>query len=83
MVKDPDNKLDKNAYINRDTRDPVVFPRIGAFEIYIYNVLIYSKFMTNNWPNHYKLIQIITKIIEAKKKGESLEEYSVYRFREE
>jgi hypothetical protein len=42
-------------------------------------VLIYSKLLTNNWPNHYKLIQILTKIIDAKKKGLSLDEFSVFR----
>lgn len=82
LAKNPEDKLNKNAYINKQSNEPVTFPRIGAFEVYIYNVLIYSKLFTNNWPNHFKLIQILNKIIEAKKKGNSLEEFSVYQMYE-
>jgi len=34
--------------------------------------------MTTHWPNHYKIIQTITKIIEDKKLNNSLESYSIY-----
>jgi hypothetical protein len=47
--------------------------------VYIYNILIFSKLLTNNWPNHYKLLQLINKIIEENKKGNKLDEFSVYR----
>ena len=71
--------MNKNAYVNKETKEQVTFPRIGAFEVYIYNVLIYSKLLSNSWPNHYKLVQIINKIIEEKKKGNNLDQFSVYR----
>jgi len=34
--------------------------------------------MTNQWPNHYKILQVLAKIIEEKKKGNSIDHYSVY-----
>lgn len=79
LVKPADARLPANTYINKENNETVTFPRIGAFEVYIYNILISSKLLSNNWPNHYKLIQLITKIIEEKKKGNSLDEYSVFR----
>ena len=63
IQKSPDARLGKNEYINRDTNQIVLFPRINSFEIYVYNVLIYSKLLTNSWPNHYKLIQTIGKMV--------------------
>ena len=34
--------------------------------------------MTTQWPNHYKIIQVIAKIIEDKKSNNALDQYSVY-----
>ena len=34
--------------------------------------------MVKQWPNHYKVLQNITKMVEDKKKGLGLEQYSVY-----
>ena len=65
-------------YVNKENNEKVIYPRIGAFEIYIFNVLISSKLLSNQWPNHYKILQILNKIIEEKKKGHSLEPFSVY-----
>ena len=65
-------------FINRDTGEKIIFPRIGSFEIYIYNVLISSKLITNQWPNHYKILQLVAKVIEEKKNGNPLHPYSVY-----
>ena len=44
----------------------------------MYNILIYSKLLTTQWPNHYKILQTIAKMIEEKKKGNSLDHFSVY-----
>jgi len=44
----------------------------------MYNVLISSKLLTNQWPNHYKILQTLTKMIEEKNKGNSLDHFSVY-----
>ncbi len=44
----------------------------------MYNILIYSKLLTNQWPNHYKILQAISKMIEERKKGNSLDHFSVY-----
>lgn len=49
-----------------------MFPRIGSFEIYIFNVLVFSKLKVNTWPNHYKLLQTLNDIIAAKKIGQEL-----------
>lgn len=65
-------------FVNKDTGEKIIFPRIGSFEIYVYNILLSSKLMTNQWPNHYKILQVIAKMIEDKKKGLGLEQYSVY-----
>jgi hypothetical protein len=64
--------------VNRDTGEKIIFPRIGSFEIYIYNVLISSKLITNQWPNHYKILQLVAKVIDEKKNGNPLHPYSVY-----
>lgn len=44
----------------------------------MYNILISSKLLTNQWPNHYKILQVLAKMIEDKKNGLSLDQYSVY-----
>jgi hypothetical protein len=62
-------KLDKNIYIDKNANEPVTFPRISSFEIYIFNVLIFSKLKNNTWPNHYKILQLINDIIIAKRNG--------------
>jgi hypothetical protein len=64
--------------VNRDSGEKIIFPRIGSFEIYIYNILISSKLISNQWPNHYKILQLVAKVIEEKKNGNSLQPYSVY-----
>lgn len=82
MIKNPipdelhqpaDIKLEKNIYINKNTEEKITFPRIGSFEVYIYNILLSSKLMTSTWPNHYKILQTLNKIIIAKKQGLSLD----------
>jgi hypothetical protein len=78
LVKNAETKNDKNLFVNRDTGEKIIFPRIGSFEIYIYNILICSKLMTNQWPNHYKILQLVAKVIEEKKNGNPLHPYSVY-----
>lgn len=78
LVKTPEIAAEKNMFVNKDTGEKIIFPRIGSFEIYVYNILLSSKLMTNQWPNHYKILQVIAKMIEDKKKGLSLEQYSVY-----
>ena len=83
LVKTTELKSQKNLFLNKITNQNIVFPRIGAFEIYIYNILISSKLMTTNWPNHYKIIQTITKIIDDKKHNNPLERYSVYNQNQE
>lgn len=83
LIKTTELKSQKNLFLNKITNQNIVFPRIGAFEIYIYNILISSKLMTTNWPNHYKIIQTITKIIDDKKHNNPLERYSVYNQNQE
>jgi hypothetical protein len=78
LVKTPEIKNEKNIFFNKHTNEKIIFPRIGSFEIYMYNVLISSKLMTNQWPNHYKILQTLAKMIEEKKKGNTLEHFSVY-----
>ena len=76
-------KNEKNAYMNKETNEKVIFPRVGAFEIYIYNILVFSKLLSNGWPNHYKIIQILNKITTEKKKGNSIDHFSVFMNTEE
>lgn len=52
---------------------------MGAFEIYIYNVLVCSKLISGSWPNHYKVLQVLNDIVKAKREGLPLEGFSVYR----
>ena len=78
MLKNAETKNEKNLFVNKDTGEKIIFPRIGSFEIYMYNILISSKLMTNQWPNHYKILQLVAKVIEEKKNGNALHPYSVY-----
>jgi hypothetical protein len=71
-------KLETNVYVNKHTNEQIVFPRIASFEVYIYNILVSSKLTTNSWPNHYKILQVLNQIINAKKNGLPLEEFSIY-----
>jgi hypothetical protein len=66
------------VFVNKESNEKIIYPRIGAFEIYLYNILISSKLLTNQWPNHYKILQTLTKMIEEKKKGNTLDHFSVY-----
>lgn len=53
----PDNfqKLDAkgktNSYLNMETNTIINFPRVGAFEVTVYGVLIFSKLQCGLWPS--------------------------------
>ncbi len=70
-------------FVNKDSNEKIIYPRIGSFEIYIYNILISSKLLTTQWPNHYKILQTLNRIMEEKKKGNPLNQFSVYNQTEE
>ena len=39
-----------NKYFDAQKQEEVYCPRLGAFEIYVDKILIYSKIKTNKWP---------------------------------
>lgn len=54
-----------------------MFPRLGAFEIYLYDVLIFSKLQSNQWPQHNRLLEKIQNMVDDRFKGLDLQKYSV------
>lgn len=38
-------------YFDKDTNKVTIFPKIGAFEVYINNVLVFSKLKHKKFPN--------------------------------
>jgi hypothetical protein len=56
-----------NLYYNTNTNCEEYFPKIGSFEIYFLNRLIFSKLMMKEWPNIDNLIiQIYKMALENK-----------------
>ena len=78
LIKTPEIQQHKNLFINKTSQETIIYPRIGTFEVYLYNILISSKLLTGQWPNHYKILQTLTKMIEEKKKGNPLDHFSIY-----
>jgi hypothetical protein len=80
----PDNllKLDdplgeQNKYYNEDNQEVVIFPRLGSFEIYLYDILIFSKLQSNQWPQHNRILDKIQAIIDDRANGLDIQKYSV------
>jgi len=40
-----------NKYWNKNINDLQYFPALGAFEVYVNRILIYSKVHSKKWPN--------------------------------
>lgn len=54
-----------------------MFPRLGAFEVYIFDMLIFSKLQSNQWPQHNRLLERIQNIVEDKAQGLDISKYSL------
>jgi hypothetical protein len=52
----------KKRYIDTNNNAIVKFPRVGAFEIYYLNILVYSKLETSYFPDMEYLYNIIVKL---------------------
>jgi len=77
LVRLDDPSGEQNKYFNEQTEEIVVFPRLGAFEVYLYDVLIFSKLQTNQWPQHNRLLEKMQAMVDDKQKGRDLAKYSV------
>lgn len=77
LVRLDDPSGEQNKYYNEDTQEVVVFPRLGAFEVYLFDVLIFSKLQSNQWPQHSRLMEKIQAMVDDKLKGLDLQKYSV------
>lgn len=69
-------KLNANPHDNKyfDIRrdEEVYFPRLGAFEVYVDQVLIFSKLRSNAWPNDEKVADMIMEMYQFKREGKEL-----------
>ena len=66
-------------YYNKKLGTLVQFPRIGAFEIYCGEHLIFSKLESGMWPSAKSILTIIKKIIECTSRGSTQEEFFQYQ----
>lgn len=63
-----------NLIPNTDEEEPFYqqLPRLGAFEVSYQGNLIYSKILSNKWPNINLVADRCANIIDAQKKGEEI-----------
>lgn len=61
-----------NKYIDEKTAQTVIFPRLGAFEIEVDGILIYSKIQSSSWPNYDYIVEKIEQIKKDKQDGKNL-----------
>jgi hypothetical protein len=70
------HRVDKHAkdskYYDAKKEEDVYFPRLGAFEIYVDQILIFSKIRSNMWPSVEKQAETIIAMLQAKKRGQAL-----------
>jgi hypothetical protein len=45
--------------------------------VYIYDMLVFSKLQTNQWPHHTKLIERLQSIVEDRRQGVDIAKYSI------
>jgi hypothetical protein len=56
----PSNMLEgDNTFFNKRTGALEYFPNLGAFEVYVNQILISSKILSNKWPNIDFLVNTI------------------------
>ena len=74
----PSNMLEgDNTFLNKRTGALEYFPNLGAFEVYVNQVLISSKLLSNKWPNIDSLVNTILEMYLKNKNDEDLTEYEV------
>jgi hypothetical protein len=74
----PSNMLEgDNTFLNKRTGALEYFPNLGAFEVYVNQILISSKLLSNKWPNIDSLVNTILEMYLKNKNDEDLTEYEV------
>ena len=71
-----DNKFYNNYYLDKMNNTVVNFPKVGAFEISVWNQLIFSKLQSGVWPSVSAVMTILNKMMDDRKKGLGVEKYS-------
>ena len=66
-----------NKYIDERTAQTAIFPRLGAFEIQVDGILIYSKILSSAWPNYDYIVEKIEQIKKEKENGQNLSEHEI------
>ncbi len=61
-----------NKYIDEKTAQTAIFPRLGAFEIQVDGILIYSKIQSSAWPNYDYIVEKIEQMKKDKQDGKNL-----------
>ncbi|KAL4447107.1 hypothetical protein ABPG74_013959 [Tetrahymena malaccensis] len=73
------NQEDINSYLDIIQNKPVQYPRIGSFEITIFNVTIFSKITCSAWPHYGSIIYTLKNIIQEKIQNKVVIHYSVLK----
>ncbi|KAL4497316.1 hypothetical protein ABPG72_011251 [Tetrahymena utriculariae] len=73
------NQEDINSYLDIILNKPVQYPRIGSFEITIFNVTIFSKITCSAWPHYGSIIYTVKNIIKEKIQNKIVIDYSVLK----
>ena len=74
-----DDKQYENCYFDTKTNKITTFPRIGAFEVYFNEILIFSKLKCKFFPKIDFLINNLTRISEEISKGDNVEKYDLFQ----
>jgi ferritin len=61
----------------------VYFPALGSFEIFVDEVLVFSKLKSGMWPHSEKVSKTIMAMLEAKKEGKDLSTFDYVNSLEE
>ncbi|EAR85655.2 hypothetical protein TTHERM_00420630 (macronuclear) [Tetrahymena thermophila SB210] len=73
------NQEDINSFLDIIQNKPVQYPRIGSFEITIFNVTIFSKITCSAWPHYGSIIYTLKNIIQEKIQNKVVIHYSVLK----
>lgn len=55
----------ENRYFDLRNNEIVLFPKFGAFEVYVNGILIFSKLKSSLWPNLDRLAHLIDAMAKA------------------
>ncbi len=53
------SSVGENKYFDEKKEEFILYPRFGAFEVFVDGILVFSKLKSNVWPKHDRIVKII------------------------